>query len=52
MTKKDMAEIIASSPVWNGASASWLIKNCTKEQLKDLMWQIEYAEEDYYERRW
>ncbi len=56
MTKTEMANIITKSPAWDGASAEWLIRHCTKQELKDIYDQIEFAErdyyEDYYERRW
>jgi hypothetical protein len=48
MTKEDMAYIITKSPVWDGASASWLVKHCTKAELKDILDQVEEAENEYY----
>lgn len=56
MTKKEMANIITKSTAWDGASADWLIRYCTKQKLKDIYNQLEFAErdyyEDYYERKW
>ena len=48
MTKADMAYIIIKSPAWDGQNADWLVKHCTKQELKDIYNQIEEAEEDYY----
>ena len=49
MKKADMAYVISHSEVWEGGSENWLLKHCTKEQLEDLMWQLEDAENDYYD---
>ena len=51
MTKADMAYIITKSPAWDGASKEWLIKHCTKQELKDLYDQVEAAEEEYFKYR-
>lgn len=51
MKKADMAYIITHSPVWDGASAQWLMDHLTKEQLQDVYDRVKEAEEDYYEGR-
>lgn len=51
MKKADMAWMITHSPVWDGASAEWLMKHCTREQLQDVYDRVKEAEKDYYEGR-
>lgn len=48
MTKKEMAEIITASPAWDGCSEEELVKNYTKEQIKDIYDMLDEAEEEYY----
>ena len=48
MTKLQYAQCITLSPAWDGADKEWLVKNCSKEELKDLFEQIDEAEEEYY----
>jgi len=48
MTKAEMADIIANSPVWCGRSAEWLVKHYKKKDLEYLFEQLEEAEEEYY----
>ena len=47
MTKKDMIDIITSSPAWDGANAKTL-NRYLKSEIKDIFDQLEEAEEDYY----
>lgn len=53
MKKMDMIEIIVNSPAWDGTkNKSWLYKNNTKEEIKDIYDMIEEAEEEYYSYRY
>ena len=49
MTKADMAYTITKSPAWDGASKEWLIKHCTKQEIKDIYDQLKEAEDDFYD---
>ena len=49
MTKSEMAYIITESPAWDGRSAEWLIKHCSKQEIKDYYDELNEAENDYYD---
>ena len=50
MTKREMAKIIVDSPVYYGVySVSDMVKNCTKEEIKDMYDELEFLEMEYYE---
>ena len=53
MTKLEMAEILVSSPAWDGLRNPYkLAKNTPKDILKDYYDMLEVAEEEYYNDRY
>lgn len=46
MTKREMAEIIAASPAWDGARADRLVSICTKQELREILWMLDEAEDE------
>ena len=53
MTKREYAECLVASPVWDGErNINWLVRNYTKEELKDAFDMMEEYENDYYEYRY
>ena len=50
MTKRDMAQEIVKSVVWDGVKdVDWLVKHHTKEQIKDIYDMMLDAENDYWD---
>lgn len=49
MTKLEMAEILVSSPVWEGIKdAHELARRYTKQEIEDAYDYLDFAEEDYF----
>lgn len=49
ITKRDYAEMIVKTAAYNGQPAAWLVKNLSLAELRDLYYEAEEAEAEYYD---
>ena len=52
ITKKEMVDILTSSPAWDGTkNKKILLKNYTYREIKDIYIELDEAENDYFSSR-